>query len=80
MHLNALQTAAHIRALLADRGIPQAALADYLGIRQQAVSRRLTGAVPFDVDELARTAQFLGLHVAELIGPWEHTPAHAEAV
>jgi transcriptional regulator with XRE-family HTH domain len=70
MHPTAAQTTAHIRALLAERGIPQSALADYLGMKQQGVSRRLTGAVPFDVDELARVAQFLGLHVSELVGPW----------
>ena len=74
MHPTAAQTTAHIRRLLTERGIPQSVLAEYLGMKQQGVSRRLTGAVPFDVDELARVAQFLGLGIDELVGPWVREP------
>lgn len=60
--------AAEVRAILAYRRIPQAALADVLGMSQVAVSRRLRGETLFDVDEVAKVAAFLGVSVADLYG------------
>jgi predicted XRE-type DNA-binding protein len=56
-----------IRAELARRSLTQADLANALGVTQPAVSRRMTGQVPFDVEELAKAAALLGLPVSALI-------------
>lgn len=60
--------AAEVRAILAYRRIPQADLAEVLGMSQVAVSRRLRGETLFDVDEVAKVAAFLGVSVAALYG------------
>lgn len=52
---------------MARRRVTQAALAEHLGLSQAAVGRRLTGVVAFDVDELGRVADFLGLSMADLM-------------
>jgi len=39
-----------------------------MGMTQQALSRRLSGDVPFDVDELGRIADLLGVPVTLLFG------------
>ncbi len=61
------RVAATIRAELARRRISQSALARELGMAQTAVSRRLTGQVPFDVNELHAIANHLGLPPAALL-------------
>lgn len=38
-----------------------------LGLRQTAVSKRVRGITPFDVDELARIAAHFGVEVADLL-------------
>ena len=58
--------AANVRAEAARRGLRQADLAGSLGVSQETLSRRLTGRVPFDVDELVDVAAALGVDVAEL--------------
>ena len=56
-----------MRAELARAGKTQAWLADAIGISQQSVSDRLRGKSPFDVNELARVADALGLDAASLM-------------
>lgn len=45
----------------------QAELAQILGLSQSAVSRRLLGVVPFDVNELEAIGRRLGATAAELL-------------
>lgn len=59
--------AANVRAEVARRGLRHADLADALGISRPAMSRRLTGDMTFDVDELQTVARFLGVPVAHLL-------------
>lgn len=56
-----------IRHLLKKSGRTQGDLADALGIAQQAVSKRLLGQVPFDVNELAAAAEFLDVPLSSLL-------------
>lgn len=61
------RVASNIRAELARRQLSQADLATALRTTQQTISRRMTGAVPFDTDELEVIAEFLGVPVDALI-------------
>lgn len=58
---------AAVRAELARAGKSQNDLAAVLGVTQTAVSKRLRGVTPFDVNELARVAEALGLDMSVLI-------------
>lgn len=51
--------AGNVRAEMARRRITQEMLAPILGISQPALSRRLRGQLPFDLDELEALARFL---------------------
>ncbi|HEY3718344.1 MAG TPA: helix-turn-helix transcriptional regulator [Jatrophihabitantaceae bacterium] len=57
-----------IRERLARHGLRQTDLAERLGERQNWVSKRLTGAVPFRLDDLERIAKALDTNVSELCG------------
>ncbi|MGC5664976.1 helix-turn-helix domain-containing protein [Micromonospora sp. WMMD723] len=59
--------AEEIRVLLARRRMSAAELARQTGIRQQALSRRMTGETAFDLDDLERIADVLGVTVADLL-------------
>lgn len=61
------RTAASIRAELARRQISYSQLGRELGWKRSTTWRRVTGAQPFDVDELAAVASYLGLPVSSLI-------------
>ena len=61
--------AEEVRAWLGRRRITQTALARALGLSQPAVSNRLKGTTPFDVNELATTAQLLDIPLERLLGP-----------
>lgn len=61
------RVAAVVRAEAARRKVPQAQIADRLSVSQAAVSRRMTGRTPFDLDELAIVAQLLDVPVIDLI-------------
>ena len=61
------QVAANVRVELARRRLGQVAVARTLGLSQAAVSRRLNGSVPLDVNELALIADLLGLTASDLL-------------
>lgn len=60
--------ASEVRAELARQRKTSQALARALGISPQAMSRRTTGDLPFDIDELEIAARFLNVPVAQLLG------------
>lgn len=59
--------AEEVRALLARRRISGVGLAARIGRSQAYVSRRLTGETAFDLDDLDRIAEVLGVDVVQLI-------------
>ena len=59
--------AEEIRVLLARRRMSGVQLAEAIGRSQAYVSRRLNGATAFDVDDLERIAEALGVTVLDLI-------------
>lgn len=63
----ALDVSRRIRVELARKDKKRADLARALGISQQAMSRRMSGEVPFNVQELASAAEFLGVPVTVLL-------------
>jgi len=69
MELNspAQRVAAEVRAAMARNRVSQEAVARALGVSQTAVSRRLSGVVPFDINELECVAQFLGVPIQQLV-------------
>lgn len=64
--------AAGVRARLAVAGITPARAADLVGMSQSAMSRRTTGAHPFDVDELGKIAELLGIEVGVFFQPLDY--------
>jgi transcriptional regulator with XRE-family HTH domain len=64
--------AAEVRALMGrgrgHRRVSQAKLAADLHMAQASLSRRLTGEVPFDIDELAKIARYFGVPLGRLLG------------
>ncbi|WOF23798.1 helix-turn-helix domain-containing protein [Microbacterium betulae] len=63
----AQRVADEIRAEMARQRRSAADLAEYLGITAHTVGRRLNGAVPFNVIELASVSVWLGVPIFELI-------------
>lgn len=61
------QVAGEVLALMGRNRVSQKRLAAELGISQQSLSRRITGEVPFDVDDLEIIARFFARPVAELL-------------
>ncbi len=57
----------NIRAEMARRGVRQIDVAHRLGITQQALSGKLKGRRPINVDELRTIADALGLEPADLL-------------
>lgn len=62
-----LAVAGNVRAEMARQRVPQQVVAEKLGLTQQAVSNRLHGRVPFDVDELVDVAELLDVAAASLL-------------
>ena len=64
---------ANVRAELARRRLSQSDLAAHLGVSQTAISKRLSGEVAWDINELSTVAAFFGLTVEQLVAdPIEH--------
>lgn len=61
------RTAEEIRVLLARRNISAAELARRTQMKQPYVSRRMTGEVAWDVDDLEKIAAALSVEVADLL-------------
>jgi len=61
------EVAANIRAELARQKVSQTQVAERLGLSQAAVSRRLSGALPFELDEIAAVADLLNVRARDLI-------------
>ena len=61
------QTGKNVRAEMARAGVTQAALAKALGLSQAAISARLLGKTPFDINELTTIAEHLGVEVSVLL-------------
>lgn len=59
--------AANIRAEMARKGITQEQVAARLGVSQPQISRRLAGEITFDVIEISRIAELVGVTPAELL-------------
>lgn len=66
--------AAAVRAHLAVRNIKDAAAARQIGMAQSTFSRRTNGDIAFDIDELGRLANVLGLSLGELIAMPKNRP------
>jgi len=62
-----MQVAEEIRIWLIRRRLNGVELAQRAGMTQAYLSRRLTGATPLDVDDLARIARALGVEVMDLL-------------
>ena len=60
-------TGANVRAEMARQGVTQMVLARKIGISQAAVSARLRGTTPFDINELTAIAAVLGVPLATLL-------------
>jgi hypothetical protein len=63
----AQRIAGEVRAELARQRRSQASLALALGISQQALSRRMTGDIPFNIDQLSTVASFLSMPLEALV-------------
>lgn len=61
------EIASAIRRLLARRELTGTELATLIGVRQQWISRRLTGVVAFNTYDLARIASALDVDPADLV-------------
>lgn len=61
------RVADNVRAEMARRKVTQRDLAEGLGLSQASVSKRLMGAVPWDVNELAAVASLLGVELSVLV-------------
>jgi len=66
--LNA-QVAAEIRAELARANITQADFAARCGMTASSFSRRMSGDIPWNTDELELVAKELGLPIDQLMNP-----------
>ena len=60
-------TGANVRGEMAKRGVNQTRVAVHLGISQAAVSARLRGVTPFDINELVKIAALLDCSLERLI-------------
>jgi transcriptional regulator with XRE-family HTH domain len=63
----AQRVAEEVRVAMTRRRISQATLAGQLGMSQAALSRRLQGEVPFDVDVLSRISELLDVPISVLM-------------
>jgi transcriptional regulator with XRE-family HTH domain len=66
--------AEEMRVLFARRLITPAKVARALGWTDNYISRRLTGKVPFDVNDLAALAELLGVPIMTFFVPLEESP------
>jgi len=60
------QAGANVRAEMARRSVRQVKIADHLGMSQAAISARLCGRTPFNINELAAIAKYLDIPLGVL--------------
>lgn len=63
----AARVAAEVRAEMARQRVTQETMAESLGWSQQKFSRRVTAEIAFDVAELERVAEILGVPLARFL-------------
>lgn len=68
------RVAAEVRGELGRRRISTSRLARDLESSQSYWDRRVRGIVPFDVEDLQKVADYLGLHPARFLGGWAPAP------
>ena len=61
------RAAEEIRVLLARRRVSAAELARQTGMKQSTLARRMTGEIAFDLDDLEKIADVLGVSVTDLL-------------
>jgi transcriptional regulator with XRE-family HTH domain len=61
------QTGSNVRAEMARRGVSQTKIATHLNLSQAAVSARLRGVTPFDINELVKVSEFLDVPLEALL-------------
>lgn len=54
---------------MARQGVTQREIAAAVGLPQPSISKRLAGAIPFDLAELEAVAEALGVPVAKFLPP-----------
>lgn len=62
------RAASVIRFRAAQRRVSQGAIAERLGLSQQAISDRFLGKTPFDINELTTISELLDLPISDLLG------------
>lgn len=67
----AKHVAREVRVWMLRKDVSQQTLMAALGLSQSSVSRRLTGEIPFDLDELEKVAALFGVPTATLLGGGE---------
>lgn len=60
-------TGANVRAEMARQGVTQMALARKIGLSQAAISARIKGRTPFDINELSQIAEVLDVPLDALL-------------
>ena len=63
-----LRFAGEVKALMGRHDVTQLRLAEYLGIGQPELSKRLKGRTPFKIDEILAIADGFGVSVGTLFG------------
>ena len=63
----AVRVANEVRVALTRLHMSQAALAEQIGMPKSALSRRLTGEKPFDINEITKVADVLGVPLDQLV-------------
>jgi transcriptional regulator with XRE-family HTH domain len=69
--------ASEVRAEMARQGVTHRAIAEYLGMPQPSFTKRLNGKIQFDLAELEKVAEYLGVTVTDLMTPPRRETASA---
>lgn len=67
----------NIRAELARRNISASQAAGAIGVSKQVFSNRMTGKKPFNIEELEKLANYMGIQVFDLLKDSEEMSAAA---
>lgn len=67
----------NIRAELARRNLSASQAAEVIGVSKQVFSNRMTGKKPFNIEELEKLANYMGIQVFDLLKDSEEMSAAA---